>query len=55
MSDFLFWLYLLNSVLLINHEIDSAALLCQPLSRVRFHGRKVRTISDLPLPQELQG
>ncbi|MFB0564311.1 MAG: DUF6713 family protein [Candidatus Aminicenantaceae bacterium] len=24
MSDILFWLYLLNSVLLINHEIDSA-------------------------------
>jgi hypothetical protein len=24
MADFLFWLYLLNSVLLINHEIDSA-------------------------------
>ena len=24
MVDFLFWLYLLNSVLLINHEIDSA-------------------------------
>jgi hypothetical protein len=24
MADFLFWLYLSNSVLLINHEIDSA-------------------------------
>lgn len=24
MSDFLFWIYLVNSVLLINHEIDSA-------------------------------
>ena len=24
MSDILFWLYLINSVLLINHEIDSA-------------------------------
>lgn len=24
MSDFLFWLYLLNAVVLINHEIDSA-------------------------------
>ena len=24
MADFLFWLYLTNSVLLINHEIDSA-------------------------------
>ena len=24
MADFLFWLYLCNSVLLINHEIDSA-------------------------------
>lgn len=24
MSQFLFWLYLMNSVLLINHEIDSA-------------------------------
>ena len=24
MTDFLFWLYLFNSVLLINHEIDSA-------------------------------
>ena len=25
MSDLLFWLYLTNAVLLINHEIDSAA------------------------------
>jgi hypothetical protein len=24
MADLLFWLYLVNSVLLINHEIDSA-------------------------------
>ena len=24
MSEFLFWIYLVNSVLLINHEIDSA-------------------------------
>lgn len=24
MSDILFWLYLINSILLINHEIDSA-------------------------------
>ena len=24
MSEFLFWLYLVNAVLLINHEIDSA-------------------------------
>jgi len=24
MADFLFWLYLSNSILLINHEIDSA-------------------------------
>ncbi len=24
MNDFLFWLYLINTILLINHEIDSA-------------------------------
>jgi hypothetical protein len=26
MSDLLFWLYLTNAVLLINHEIDSAVI-----------------------------
>ena len=26
MADFLIWLYLFNSVLLINHEIDSASI-----------------------------